>query len=225
VIDPDSPVRPAEDEIRVLIADDHEVVREGMRAMLAVPWIRVVGDASTGREAAQQVAALTPHVVLMDVRMPDMDGLEATRLIKSTHPSTAIIVVTSFENQDYLRQAVGAGAAGYLLKGMTRELLLDAIRIVYEGGSMFAPEMLAGLLRDVARRSARSGETLGRLSESEMDTLRLVANGYTNREIADELGYSVGTIKNRVQALIEKLGVSDRTQAAVTAVRAGLEVD
>ena len=219
------PGEPREDTIRILIADDHEVVREGMKAMLASPRVRVVGEATTGREASEQVAALRPHVVLMDVRMPDMDGLQATRLIKSKHPATAVIVVTSFESQAYLREAVEAGAAGYLLKGMNRRLLLGAVRVVHDGGSMFDPAMLTSMLRDVAEHSTHRRADLDELSEGEMDTLRLVAKGYTNRQIADELGYSVGTIKNRVQALIAELGVSDRTQAAVRAVRAGLQVD
>lgn len=213
------------DKIRVMIADDHPVVRDGLRAMLREDGIDVVGEVSTGRQAVDRLAALRPDVILMDIRMPDMDGLAATRLIKEEAPSVSVIVVTSFESKDYLRDAIAAGAAGYLLKGMSRSLLLESIRIVRDGGSMFDPNMLSDLLRQVAERlSEVPAEALDTLSDRERETLTLVAEGLTNRAIADRLGYSVGTIKNVVQQVIEKLGVSDRTQAAVLGVRAGLEL-
>lgn len=213
------------EEIRVLVTDDHPVVRDGLRAMLDEPGIKVVGEAATGQQAVDRVGPLDAHVVLMDVRMPDMDGLTATRLVKQQHPGVAVIVITSFESKDYLRQAVEAGAAGYLLKGMKRNLLVESIRVVRDGGSIFDPAMLASLLESVARSVPGLEGTLDRLTERELRVLQLVAGGHTNREIAGELGYSVGTIKNAVQRVIEKLEVSDRTQAAVLAVRAGLELD
>lgn len=219
---------PADDPgttFRVLIADDHPVVRSGLRAMLDAPGIRVVGEATTGREAADQAAALEPDVVLMDIRMPDMDGLTATRLVKESNPTISVIIVTSFESQDYLKQAIEAGAAGYLLKGTSRALLLDSIRIVREGGSMFEASLLTSLLIDIAQRNVSADGALDELTERERDALRLVAQGMTNGEIADRLGYSAGTIKNTVQQMIAKLGVSDRTQAAVLGVRAGLDID
>ena len=213
------------DEIRVLIADDHPVVRDGLRAMLHEEGIRVVGEVSNGRQAVDRLAALRPDVILMDIHMPDMDGLAATRLIKHDAPAVSVIVVTSFESKNYLRDAIAAGAAGYLLKGMSRSLLLESIRIVRDGGSMFDPKMLSDLLREVAEGGSDvPAEALDALSDRERETLMLVAQGLTNREIADRLGYSVGTIKNVVQQVIEKLGVSDRTQAAVLGVRAGLEL-
>ncbi len=214
------------DEIRVLIADDHPVVRDGLRAMLHEDGINVIGEVATGRQAVDRLAALRPDVILMDIRMPDMDGLAATRLIKEEAPAVSVIIVTSFESKDYLRDAIAAGAAGYLLKGMSRSLLLESIRIVRDGGSMFDPSMLSDLLRQVAERvSEVPAEALDALSDRERETLTLVAEGLTNREIADRLGYSVGTTKNVVQQVIEKLGVSDRTQAAVLGVRAGLELN
>lgn len=213
------------EDIRVLVTDDHPVVRDGLRAMLDEPGINVVGEAATGQQAVDRVGPLNADVVLMDVRMPDMDGLTATKLVKQQHPGVAVIVITSFESKDYLRQAVEAGAAGYLLKGMKRNLLVESIRVVRDGGSIFDPAMLASLLQDVARREPGLEGTLDRLTERELRVLQLVAGGHTNREIADELGYSVGTIKNAVQRVIEKLEVSDRTQAAVLAVRAGIELD
>ncbi len=223
MVDADS--RSDREDIRVLVTDDHPVVRDGLRAMLDEPGINVVGEAATGQQAVDRVGPLNAHVVLMDVRMPDMDGLTATRLVKQQHPGVAVIVITSFESKDYLRQAVEAGAAGYLLKGMKRNLLVESIRVVRDGGSIFDPAMLASLLESVARSDPALEGTLDRLTERELRVLQLVAGGHTNREIAGELGYSVGTIKNAVQRVIEKLEVSDRTQAAVLAVRAGLKLD
>jgi len=208
----------------VLIVDDHTVVRSGLRALLNVPGVDVCGEAATGAEAVQLTPELVPDVVLMDVRMPDMDGLTATRLIKRRSPSVAIVIVTSFESQEYLREAIEAGAAGYLLKGMSRELLLSTLRSASDGGSMVDATMLRQLVQRSPRQASPTG-ILETLSDRELKTLQLVARGQTNREIAAQLGYSVGTIKNVVQQLIEKLGASDRTQAAVVAVREGLEVD
>lgn len=225
MVDADSRSDRDSEDIRVLVTDDHPVVRDGLRAMLDEPGIDVVGEAATGQQAVDRVGPLNAHVVLMDVRMPDMDGLTATRLVKQQHPGVAVIVITSFESKDYLRQAVAAGAAGYLLKGMKRDLLVESIRVVRDGGSIFDPAMLASLLESVARSEPALEGTLDSLTERELRVLQLVARGNTNREIADDLGYSVGTIKNAVQRVIEKLEVSDRTQAAVLAVRAGLKVD
>ncbi len=170
-------------------------------------------------------AALEPDVVLTDIRMPDMDGLTATRLVSESNPTISVIIVTSFESQDYLKQAIEAGAAGYLLKGTSRALLLDSIRIVREGGSMFEASLLTSLLIDVAQRNVSAEGALDELTERERDALRFVAQGMTNGEIADRLGYSAGTIKNTVQQVIARLGVCDRTQAAVLGVRAGLDID
>jgi DNA-binding NarL/FixJ family response regulator len=208
----------------VLIVDDHTVVRSGLRALLNVPGVDVCGEAATGAEAVQLTPELGPDVVLMDVRMPDMDGLTATRLIKRHSPGVAIVIVTSFESQEYLREAIEAGAAGYLLKGMSRELLLSTLRSASDGGSMVDATMLRQLVQRSPRPASPTG-VLDTLSDRELKTVQLVARGQTNREIAAQLGYSVGTIKNVVQQLIEKLGASDRTQAAVVAVREGLEVD
>ncbi len=212
-------------DIRVLIADDHPVVRSGLRAMLNASGVQVAGEASSGSEAAAKAKTLHPDIVLMDVHMPDMDGLTATRLIKKELPTVAVVMVTSFESEAYLRQAIAAGAAGYLLKGTGRDLLLNSLRVVRDGGSIFDLKLLGSLGQDLAQGQDRQPRLLDVLVERELLTLRLVAQGMTNREIADELGYSVGTIKNVVQEMIAKLGVSDRTQAAVLAIRAGLNID
>jgi DNA-binding NarL/FixJ family response regulator len=161
----------------------------------------------------------------MDVRMPDMDGLAATEIIKQESPETSIIVVTSYESKDYLRRAIDAGAAGYLLKGMSREALIDGIRLVRGGGSLIDARLLSELLSDMGVEGTRFQGTEGALealTPREQEVLHLLVRGLTNKEIAAEMHYSVGTVKNVVQRVIEKLGVSDRTQAAVFAVRAGM---
>ena len=143
-------------QIRVMLVDDHPVVRDGIRAMLESAGFEVAGEASDGHEAAELACALEPDVILMDVRMPGVDGLEATRQLKAAVPETAVIIVTSFDNQDYMLRAIEAGAAGYVLKGVSRQLLLDAIRVVVGGGSMFEPAMVTEMAN---RAAAHSPET------------------------------------------------------------------
>jgi PAS domain S-box-containing protein len=216
---------PSSGAITVLIADDHPMVREGLRSMLKAEGIDIVGEATNGAEAVEAVQQLNPAVVLMDVRMPDMDGLAATEFIKQGSPETSIIVITSYESKDYLRRAIEAGAAGYLLKGMARESLIDAVRLVKGGGSLIDARLLSELLKEMGVEGSRfRGEegALEALTPRERDVLQFLVGGLTNKEIAAEMYYSVGTVKNVVQRVIEKLGVSDRTQAAVYAVRAGL---
>lgn len=212
--------------IKVVLVDDHAIVREGLRALLDNTEMQVVGEAASGREAVQVVAATHPDVVLMDVRMSDMDGLAATKLIKHEYPKTAVIILTSFENKEYLREAILHGAAGYLLKGASQAQLVNAIGLVMEGNALFDTRTLNELLAESRVAKALAGEqvptAIGQLSERERQTLQLIARGMTNKEIADTLGYSVGTIKNVIQEIIQTLGVSDRTQAAVAAMEAGL---
>ncbi|MFQ6019496.1 MAG: response regulator [Dehalococcoidia bacterium] len=211
--------------ITVLIVDDHPMVREGLRSMLNVKDVRVVGEAANGNEAVEQVRRLRPDVALMDVRMPDMDGLAATEIVKGELPTTSVIIVTSYESKDYLRRAIAVGAAGYLLKGMSRETLVDAIKVVRGGGSLIESSLLAELLHDMGIEGPRIEESAGlleALSPRERQVLQLLVQGLTNKEIAAQMHYSQGTVKNVVQRLIGKLGVSDRTQAAVLAVRAGM---
>lgn len=213
--------------IKVLIVDDHPVVREGLRAMLRSPGINVVGDASSGREAIERARELRPDVVLMDVKMPEMDGLAATRELKAQFPTTTVVVVTSYDTRDYLRKALEAGASGYLIKGASREKLIQAVKMARTGESLVDAELLTGLFAEPdtipASGATTSGPTLSMLSPREMEALEHLTRGLTNKEIAREMHYSVGTVKNVVQSIIVKLGVSDRTQAAVFAVRAGLE--
>jgi len=170
---------------------------------------------------------LNPDVVLMDIRMPDMDGLEATQLIKQEVPAASVIIITSYESRDYLRRAIEAGASGYMLKGMPKDALLEGIKLVKSGGSLIDAKLLSELLQQMGLRDSLRRPEYGALSEAlaprERDILQLVVQGLTNKEIAREMHYSVGTVKNVVQRIIEKMGASDRTQAAVLAVRAGLD--
>jgi PAS domain S-box-containing protein len=215
----------ARETITVAIADDHPMVREGLRSMLQEDGIEIVGEAVNGAEAVDLVRRTKPNLVLMDVRMPDMDGLAATEIIKQESPETSIIVITSYESKDYLRRAIEAGAAGYLLKGMARDSLIDGIRLVRGGGSLIDARLLSELLSDMGVEGTRfqgAEGTLEALTPREQEVLQLLVRGLTNKQIAAQMHYSVGTVKNVVQRVIEKLGVSDRTQAAVYAVRAGI---
>jgi len=220
--------RPApEKPITVLIADDHPMVRAGLHALLNNRCVVPVGEATNGSEAVQMAKELNPDVVLMDIRMPDMDGLEATQLIKQEVPAASVIIITSYESRDYLRRAIEAGASGYMLKGMPKDALLEGIKLVKSGGSLIDAKLLSELLQQMGLRDSLRRTEYGALSEAlaprERDILQLVVQGLTNKEIAREMHYSVGTVKNVVQRIIEKMGASDRTQAAVLAVRAGLD--
>jgi len=211
---------------RVLLVDDHPVVRQGLRAMLNVPDIEVVGEATCAGEALALVATLKPDVVLMDVHMPDMDGIAATSALKSEAPTAAVIIITGVESKEQLRRAIEAGATGYLVKGMSRDVLIEAVRVIKEGGSLIDARALSEIFLENGTNGAFGAGThnVGALSPRELQVLRLLSAGLTNKEIAREMNYSVGTVKNAVQRIIEKFGVADRTQAAVLAVRAGLDM-
>jgi DNA-binding NarL/FixJ family response regulator len=209
---------------RVIIADDHELARLGLRTML-VPEedLEVVGEATTGREAVELSQQLQPDLVLMDIRMPDLDGLVATRAIKEVHPRTSILIVTLSEDPDYLLEALRVGAAGYVLKDASRREVVTAVRQVLSGESPLDPKLSAQLIRRLANQPSRESPAShgDELTPRELDVLRLVAEGKTNSEIGQSLFISVGTVKVHVERIIDKLGVSDRTQAAVRAVELG----
>jgi DNA-binding NarL/FixJ family response regulator len=206
----------------IVIADDHEVARAGLRSvLLGERGMRVVGEAGNGREALALCQRLQPDVVLLDVRMPDLDGLAVTRAVKQESPRTSVILFTIYENPDYLLDALKAGAAGYLLKEASRDEILTALRHVISGESL----LHTGLVRQLLNRmdGARPSSALAvQLTARERDVLRLIASGLTNREIAESLGLTSSTVKTHVQHVIAKLGVSDRTQAAVKAIELGL---
>src|SRR5256885_14523878 len=208
---------------RIIIADDHELARLGLRTMLEPePDLEVIGEAATGREAVALSSQLQPDLVLMDIRMPDLDGLVATRAIKQDHPRTSVLIVTVSEDPDYLLEALRVGAAGYVLKDASRREVVAAVRQVLSGESPLDAKLSAQLIRRLAgqSRESSSGHT-DDLTHREMEVLRLVAEGKTNAEIAQSLFISVGTVKVHVERIIYKLGVSDRTQAAVRAVELG----
>jgi DNA-binding NarL/FixJ family response regulator len=211
--------------VRVLICDDQWIVCQGLEAILgAEPGIEVVGIASDGAEAIDKVARLCPNVVLMDLRMPGMNGIEATRLIRERYPEVKVLVLTTYGTDEWLFEAVRSGAAGYLLKGTPREALIDAVRGTAMGRTHVDPEVAGKLFEQVAQSDTPSEGTtiLERLSERELDVLRLLARGLTNTDIAGRLYLSEGTVRNYVSAILSKLEVSDRTQAAVLALRYGL---
>jgi DNA-binding NarL/FixJ family response regulator len=207
---------------RIVVADDHDLARAGVRGLLSGErGLEVVGEAANGREALAVCRSTHPDLVLMDVRMPDMDGLSVTRAIKRESPTTSVILFTMYENADYLIDALKAGAAGYLLKGSSRREIVTTVRTVLAGESVLHPELVLELLRQMAGQT-RGTEDTGHLTRRERDVLRLIALGQTNREIAVTLNLTVSTVKTHVEHVIGKLGVSDRTQAAVRAMELGL---
>jgi DNA-binding NarL/FixJ family response regulator len=219
---------------RVLIADDHELVRQGLRGMLAYEQdLEVVGEASDGREAVELCRSLDPDLVLMDVRMPEMDGLEATRLIKAEQPSISVLIITTYENQDYLVEAIKAGAAGYILKDAPNQRLLSAMRRALSGEFPINQELAVQVIKRLTDETMTPTEPTSELrdrpeprphllTDRELEVLRLLAQGQTNQEIGQNLMVSTWTVKTHVQRIIGKLKVSDRTQAALHAAELGL---
>ena len=210
--------------IRVLIADDQSLVRTGFRLILSgEPGIDVVGEARDGSEAAALAAELEPDVVLMDVRMPDVDGIEATRRIVVDETSPRVLVLTTFDLDDIVYDALRAGASGFLLKDAPEERLLTAIQVVAEGGSLFAPSVTRRLIEEFSRRVPTAPpRALEDLTTRELEVLRLLAQGRSNAEIAAHLVVSEHTVKTHVAHILQKLDLRDRTQAVVVAYESGL---
>ncbi|HEY8394014.1 MAG TPA: response regulator transcription factor [Thermaerobacter sp.] len=212
--------------IRVLIADDHALLREGLRQVLQVePDILVVGEARNGEEAVRQAAQLRPDIVVMDINLPDISGIEATRRIKEACPETGILVLTIHDQEEYLLEAVAAGAAGFVLKDVEPRTLVHAIRLCCRGEGYIHPTLSARALSWKARRRERwapLGEGIPEpLTRREFEVLQLVAEGASNREIGERLFISEKTVKNHITSIFRKLGVSDRTQAVIHAIREG----
>jgi DNA-binding NarL/FixJ family response regulator len=211
--------------IRVLICDDQWIVCEGLEAIIeSDPDFEVVGIAHDGTEALDQVAVLKPDVVLMDLRMPGMNGIQATRAITEGYPGVHVLVLTTYGADEWVFDAIRSGADGYLLKGTPRRVLLDAIKGTAAGQTHVDPAVAGRLFEQVAQAGRKPPETtvLEVLSNREQDVLRLLARGLSNAEIASQLSLSQGTVRNYVSAILTKLEVSDRTQAALLALRYGL---
>jgi len=209
---------------RLVIADDHELARAGLRAMLTDQrGFELVGEASNGQEALLLCRRLQPDLALIDVRMPGMDGLSTCRAVKQECPATSVILVTMHANPEYLFEALKAGAAGYVLKDVSQRELISAVQKVLHGESILNQELVARLLQRLASETqSREDLPAGRLSPREREVLELLTKGQTNREIARKLTVSVSTVKIHVEHILAKLGVSDRTQAAVRAIETGL---
>jgi DNA-binding NarL/FixJ family response regulator len=214
------------DPIRILLVDDHAVVREGLRAFLGLQeGFEIVGEAADGEEAVHRAAALAPDVILMDLVMPKLDGVSAMRELRRRAPHSRVIVLTSFLDDDRLLPALEAGAAGYLLKNSQPAELARAVRAAQAGEAIIDPTAAARLvsaLSDRDRRRSGGARGLSQLTDREREVLVLIAQGRSNKRIAFELGISEKTVKNHVGHVLAKLGVSDRTQAAVLAVQEGV---
>ena len=215
------------ERIKVLIVDDHRVVREGLSAILqSKENIQVLGEAQDGQEAVEKARSLLPDVILMDVSMPKMTGVEATRIIKREFPHMGIIALTMYEEQQYIFDLVRGGATGYLLKDSDSDQIVKAIQSVYRGDSLIHPSVASKILAEFSLLAQKKGKKSGwvehDLTDREITVLRLVADGKTNKEIANNLDLSEKTVKNHVRNIFHKLQVYDRTQAAILAIRKGL---
>jgi DNA-binding NarL/FixJ family response regulator len=213
--------------IRVLIADDQAMVRQGFTVLLnAEPGIEVVGQALNGLEAVAKVAELAPDVVLMDIRMPELGGIEATRRVTRGDPAAKVLVLTTFDLDEYVYEALRAGASGFLLKDASAADLAHAVRVVAAGEALLAPNVTKRLISEFARMSgaprAPLRERIADLTERETEVLSLIARGLSNAEIAGQLVLAEQTVKTHVSRMLLKLGLRDRTQAAVFAYEVGL---
>lgn len=211
-------------EIKVLLAEDHLITRQGIRRLLEdEPGLQVVGEASDGEEAVQMVTDKQPDVVIMDVAMPRLNGIEATRQIKVTHPTTAVLVLTAYDDDEYVFGLLDAGAAGYLLKTVSGDELIRAIRAVYKGEPVLDPVIARKVIDRLkfhgkTRQASKASE---RLSEREMEVLKLAADGMSNGDIASELHLSRRTVEGTLRTIFNKLGVGSRVEAILYALRKG----
>jgi DNA-binding NarL/FixJ family response regulator len=212
------------DTITVLIVDDQAMIRAGFRMLLAdEPDIRVVGEAGNGQEAVSQAARLTPDIILMDIRMPQLDGLEATRQILARNAGTRVLILTTFSNDDYVYHALRAGASGFVLKDDPPEQLLAAVRTVAAGNALLSPAVTRQVIRRFTARERRERPpTLDQLTSRELEVFRLVTLGLSNAEIGHQLFISEATVKTHVTRLLQKLGLRDRAQAIVVAYQSGV---
>ncbi|MFN2284237.1 MAG: response regulator [Anaerolineae bacterium] len=210
--------------MRVIICDDQAIVRDGLELLLNLERdIEVVGLAQDGAEAVELVAQHQPDLILMDLKMPGMNGIEATRQIRTHYPEVKVLVLTTYDDDEWVFDAIRAGAAGYLLKDTPRAEVIKAVRGTVAGQSFVDPQVTGKLLQQVASQQEHPATHItDKLTEREEDVLRLLAKGLTNADIAARLYLSEGTVRNHISAILAKLGVSDRTQAAVIAIQHGL---
>ena len=213
--------------IRVLIVDDQRLMRDGLRILIELePDLDVVGEAGDGLEAISAYRDLTPDIVLMDVRMPNLNGVEATRRIKADWDDANILILTTFDDDEYIFEGLRAGASGYLLKDVSGKELADAIRTISAGGTLIAPSVARKVISEFARLKPASPKNIEKmsdpLSEREQEILKILAQGHTNREIAEQLYLAEGTVKNYVTSILQKIGVRDRTQAVLRAKELGI---
>jgi two-component system response regulator DegU len=212
-----------EQSIRVVVADDHDLFREGLRQLLeTIPSVQIVGEASDGQEAIRLVADVQPDVILMDINMPRVDGLRATEYIVKHYPETNVIVLTMYQDDEYAIHAIRAGAKSYLLKNSRSDEVIEAIHVAANGGSTIDAALAPALMREYHRLLTKTpSNNQSHLSDREATLLRLLANGYNNRQIADQLDLAESTVKNNLSSLFQKIGVRDRTQAALYAISQG----
>ena len=215
------------EQIRILLVDDQRLMREGLRILLELePDLEIAGEAANGQEALDVYSEIEPDVVLMDVRMPGMDGVEATWRLRERWPSARVIILTTFDDDEYVFEGLRAGARGYLLKDVSGHDLAEAVRTVAAGGALIEPSVARKVVAEFARMAPpvrQPDQGLAEpLSKREREILQLMAQGLTNREIADRLCLAQGTVKNYVTVVLQKLGARDRTQAALRARELGL---
>jgi NarL family two-component system response regulator LiaR len=211
---------PETEKIRLLLVDDHKVVRNGLRIFVSLyDDIEVVGEARNGQQALELCALQQPHVVLMDMAMPVMDGPTATRLIRKQYPKVQVVALTSFDDEKIIHQAIEAGALGFLYKDVEEEELIGAIRSARQGQPVLAPEAMQALMQRSSRPAKTSTEPL---TERELEVLSLVARGMTNPQVAEQLVISTSTVQFHMHNILGKLGVSTRTEAASVAIQRGL---
>lgn len=210
--------------MKILLCDDQAVIRDGLEMLLTLEKdMQVVGAASDGAEAIELAAQKQPDLILMDLKMPGTNGIEATRDIHARFPHIKILVLTTYDDDEWVFDAIRAGASGYLLKDTPRQKIVEAIRGTMDGKSFLDPAVAGKLMNQIASNQKQPASVLAeKLTERELDVLRLLAKGFNNSDIAAQLHLSEGTIRNHVSAILEKLGVSDRTQAAVIAIQHGL---
>ncbi len=216
--------RQGADKIRVIIADDHLLFREGTRRLIEAEHdIEVVGEASDGEEAVELVNRLRPHVALVDIAMPKMNGIDATRKIKSSHSPTAVLILTAYDNEQYVMALFEAGAAGYLLKNVSGRDLMNAIRSVHGGESVLHPSVAQRIFQRLVSKDKRTVElnSFGQLSEREMQVLRLAARGLSNQEIGDRLFLSRRTVQAHLGSVFRKMDIGSRTEAILQALKKG----